>query len=142
MTLAEFKKRFGIKRIDFSKVERSDLEEQCGSDKLICPYCEGEIEYESEEIDSIIRGEAYQCPHCDKWFYAEGEVSIDTWCTPMADKVLDSRKHIERAYQHMDECEKGGVEFNENRYGNVEWETYYAYALPLIENGEMEGEAK
>jgi hypothetical protein len=138
MKLSEFQKRFGIKRIDFSKVKPSRMEEQWESDKLKCPYCLEEIEYESEEIDAILKGEPYQCPECEKWFYAEGEVTIDTTCYPMEDAVIRHRRHIESTYDHMDKCEAGGVDWPDNRYGIVEWEVYNEYARPLFENEEKE----
>lgn len=134
MTLSEYRQRYGIKRIDFSKLKRSEIEEQYGSDKLICPYCMNPIEYEGEEIDDIISGEPYQCPKCEMWFYAEGELSLETTCIPMENAVIDRRKHIEDSYAHLDKCEAGGVDFKENRFGNIEWNTYASFARPLLEN--------
>lgn len=138
MTLTEFRKLYGIKRIDFDKIEPTGLDTQYDSDRLVCPYCEAKIDYDSEEIDSILKGEPYRCPACEKWFYAEGEISVDTSCYPMADKVLEHKRYIVSIYDHLDKCEKVGVDFDTNRYGNVEWETYYKYAKSLLENGEME----
>lgn len=104
MNLSEFQKKHGIKRIDFSKVKPSEHETEYDTDKLVCPYCGEKIQYESEETDSILQGTPYQCPECEKWFYAEGEVRIDTTCTPIEDKVLDSHTMycIEQSYEYMD----------------------------------------
>ena len=139
LTLQEFQKLHGIKRINFDKVHPTDLEEQLGSDNLICPYCENKIEYDAEQIEDILHGTSYQCPYCEKWFYAEGEMEINTWCKPMEDAVIDNRRYIEQMYAHMDMCSEKGLLFPENRYGNVEWEKYYEYAMPLFENMEKTG---
>ena len=138
MNLEQFHKKFGIKRIEFSKVRKSDRETQCESDALRCPYCESIIEYESENTEDILKGTPWQCPLCEKWFYAEGEASIDTWCKPMEDAVIEHRRYIEDAYNHVDKCLEHGLLFDDNRYGNVEWETYYNYAKPYFENLEQE----
>lgn len=142
MNLSEFQKKHSIKRIDFSKVKPSGRETEYDTDKLVCPYCGEEIEYESEEIDDILKGESYQCPECEKWFYASGEVSIDTVCTPMEDAVLERRFYIEDTYQYMDECVKKGLDLPERRCGIAEWETYAAYARPLLENMKIDKEAQ
>jgi len=136
MNLSEFQKKYGIKRIDFNKVKPSGHETEYGTDRLICPYCGSDIEYEAEETDSILCGEPYQCPECEKWFYASGEVSIDTTCTPIEDKVLDrfTREYIQDTYKHMDECAKLGCQWDVPPYGVVEWEVYKDYAEPLFEN--------
>ena len=134
MNLAEYQGRFGIKRIDFEKVHRTDLDETYANDKLICPYCGCEIEYEAEDTDTVIRGTSWQCPDCDKWFYVDAEVTVNTTCTPMEDAVIDHRLYIERNYDHIDECEKRGMNFPEKQYGFIEWETYYNWARPLFEN--------
>lgn len=134
MNLAEYQKRFGIRRIDFSKVHRTNIEEQYGNGDLICPYCQERIEYESEETDTIIRGTAWQCPECGKWFYVDAEVTVNTTCYPMEDAVINNRRYIERSYEHIDECEKKGMIFPERQYGFIEWEMYYEWAKPLFEN--------
>lgn len=134
MTLKEYQDKYGIKRIDFNKMKKSGLELRYASGKMICPYCETEMGIDCEEYDDVISGSAFQCPECEKWFYVTGEYSIDTTCWPMEDAVLYDRKHIERSYEHVDECEKAGMEFEEGRYGNVEWEMYMSYAKPLFEN--------
>ncbi len=139
MKLEEVRKKHKIKRIDFAKVHRNeeDLEEY-GSDKLICPYCKEEIEYEAEEIQDILKGEPYQCPECEKWFYAEAEMSLETTCTPIEDKVIDERLHIERTYEHMDKCDAAGLDFSESIYETVEWSVFTEYARPLFENMEKD----
>ena len=140
-TLKEYQKMHGIKRIDFSKVEPSGLREQESTDELVCPYCESPFDYEAEDIDDILGGTKWQCPHCDKWFFAEGEMSINTWCKPIEDAVLEHQRHIEDTYAHVDKCVEKGLLFNGDRYGCVEWEAFYDYAMPLFENEEMkEGE--
>ena len=139
MNLAEYQKRYGIQRIDFNKVHRSGLEETYANDKMICPYCQSEIEYEGEETEDVIKGTPYQCFNCGKWFYAEGEVTIDVTCTPMEDAVIDNRLHIERGYEHIDKCEEKGMDFPEKAYGFVEWENYYNWERPLRENEEKNG---
>ena len=80
-------------------------------------------------------GTPYQCPCCEKWFYAEGEILVDTTCTPMEDKVLDgfTKKYIEDTYSYMDECNSKGCEWDKP-YGCVEYELYKQYAEPLFEN--------
>lgn len=141
MNLSEFQKKYGIKRIDFSKVKPSGCETEYDTDKLVCPYCGEKINYESEEIDDILKGESYQCPQCEKWFYASGEISVDTTCTPMEDAVLEHQYHIEGTYQHMDECDKIGCEWD-NPHGVVEWETYKKFAEPLFKNMRIDKEER
>ena len=141
MNLSEFQKKYGIKRIDFGKVKPSEHETEYDTDRLICPYCGEVIEYGDEEIDDILRGESYQCPECEKRFYASGEVSIDTTCTPMEDAVLENQNHIEGMYHYMDECDKKGCQWD-GRYGVVEWETYKEFAEPLFENMRIDAEAQ
>lgn len=138
LTLEQFQEKYRIKRIDFNKVKDCEEDTQYGSDRLICPYCEGEFEYESEEIQDILGGEPYQCPCCEKWFYVEGEVSIDTYCYPMEKAVLEHRSSIEGSYKHMDECAEKGLLFEPNRYGIVEWEVYSEFARPYFENIEKD----
>lgn len=139
MNLEQFHEKFGIKRIDFSKVRKTGLETQYGSDNLICPYCEKTFEYDAEEIDDILGGESYQCPFCEKWFYAKGEASIDTWCTPMEEAVIEHQRHIQQTYDHIDDCLDHGLRFDDNRCGNVEWEVYAEYARPYFKNLEVSG---
>lgn len=141
MNLSEYQKLYGIKRIDFDKVHRTDIDEEYGDDKLICPYCKHEFEYESEDTGDILNGTSWQCPECEKWFYAEGEASITVTCTPMEDAVIDHKRHIERSYEHIDQCEEAGMKFPKQRYGFVEWEVYQEFAYPLFENEEMEEKA-
>lgn len=143
MRLQEVREKHGIKRIDFSKVHRSkeDLDEY-GTDRLICPYCKEEIEYEAEEIQDILKGEPYQCPECEKWFYAEAEMSLLTTCTPMEDKVIDQRQNIEGTYEHMDKCDAAGCDFSESIYKTVEWSVFTKYARPLFENMEKDSREK
>ena len=136
MNLAEYQRKYGIKRIDFADIEPSGLDEQYADDKLICPYCGSEIEYESEDTDIILRGTEWQCVECEKWFYVDADVTVNTTCTPMEDAVRYNRRYIEDAYRHIDECEKKGMEFPDRRYGFVEWETYQKWAKPLFENQE------
>lgn len=101
MNLKEFQKKYHIRRIDFEKVEPSGFEEEYASDKLICPYCKSSIDYDCEDANDILSGTPFLCPECEKWFYASGEVSIDTTCTPIEDKVIERRNHIESDYgQH------------------------------------------
>ena len=134
MTLKEYQEKYGIRRIDFSEVHRSGLEEQYADDELICPYCEKKVELECEDYEDVVRGEPWQCPHCWKWFYTEGYFTLNTTCTPMEDIVLDHRRHIEGRYAHIDKCEEKGLDWDDGRYGNIEWETYAEYAKPLFEN--------
>ena len=128
----------GIKRIDFDKVHRTDLDEQYADDEMICPYCKETIGFEGEEINGILGGESYQCPYCSKWFYVRGEATIETTTTPIEDEILDHREHIERMYRHSDDCEAGGVDFPHTPYGIVEYEIYADYARPFFENLETE----
>ena len=138
MNLSEYQKRFGIKRIDFSKVHETDIEEEYGDDILICPYCHEKIEYESEDTDTIIRGTKWQCPNCEKWFYVDAEVTVNTTCVPIEDAVIDHRRYIEASYEHIDLCEERGMIFPDHRYGFVEWTTYEDWARPLFENMEKD----
>lgn len=139
MNLKEFQEKWGIKRINFDKIDiDEDLDEEFGSDSLVCPYCGYEYNYESEDIDDVLKGSAFQCPECEMWFYAEGEATINTYCKPMEQAVLDNKRNIQDTYDHVDKCEELGTEWGD-RYGNVEWETYKAYARPLFENEERRG---
>lgn len=135
MDLQEFQKKYGIKRINFDEVKSSGYDVEYGTDELICPYCGEEIYFEYTEVDDILNGSPYQCPGCEKWFYASGEVSIHTTCTPIEDKVLDgfTRSCITGTYKHMDECAKCGCQWDSPK-GVVEYETYKQYAEPLFEN--------
>lgn len=137
MNLKEYQEKYGIKRINFDSIKvDKDLDEERGIDNLVCPYCGKEFEYESEDIDDILHGATYQCPNCEKWFYAKGEIIIDTTCTPIEQAVLDNRSYIEANYKLIDECEKKGMDFPDYRYGFVEWETYRDWERPLFENME------
>lgn len=139
LNLKKFQRKYGIRRIDFSKVHEVEEEETYGSDKLICPYCGAENEYEAEQTDEILQGTPWQCYECEKWFYAEGEMAIDTTCTPIENKVLErfTRKHIESAYLHMDKCADSDRTWDKP-HATVEWEIYKNYAEPIFAN--MEGE--
>ncbi|MGN0415351.1 MAG: hypothetical protein ACI4FX_07655 [Agathobacter sp.] len=139
MKLIDFQNKFHIRRINFADVSPApdDASETCASDKLICPYCGAEIEYDSEDVDGILDGTPWQCIECDKYFYAEGEVGIDTICTPMEDKVLEKQRYIESIYDHMDRCAQGGVEFDDP-HGVLEYEIYKDYAEPLFANAGKE----
>lgn len=139
MNLAEYQDLFGIKRIDFNKVHRTNLNEQYADDEIICPYCESKIWYEAEDTDEIIRGITWECPDCGKWFYVDAEVTVNTTSYPMEDAVIDNRRYIERSYEHIDECEAHNMEFPKKTYGFVEWETYQKWAKPLFKNQEGTG---
>ena len=138
MNLKQWQEKFGVKRIDFSKIKPSGKAEQTGDNELICPYCEAVIEYECEETESILKGEAYQCPCCEKWFYASADITVNTYCTPMEDAVLDSKRYIQDTYDHVDKCEELGIDWEDKQYGYVEWSVYADYARPLFENMEKE----
>ena len=138
MNLKQWQEKFGVKRIDFTKIQPSGKAEQMADDKLICPYCENEIEYECEETDDIIKGTTYQCPHCEKWFYASADITVNTYSTPMEDAVLQSRRYIEETYKHVDSCEALGIDWEDKQYGYVEWSVYADYAKPLFENMEKD----
>lgn len=135
MRLKEFQRKYHIKRIDFSKIIPSEYDKEYSSDRLICPYCGAKNEYEAEETDEILKGTPWQCCECEKWFYAEEEVSIDTTCTPIENKVLEpfTRQYIENNYKYMDKCDKGGCQWNDS-IGVVEYKTYKTYAEPFFEN--------
>lgn len=135
MNLEDFQKKYGIRRIDFNKVKPTNLNPEYAEDALICPYCKNTVHYDSEDINDILDGTPYQCPHCEKRFYAEGELIVNTTCTPIEDKVLDvfTQKCIEDTYTYMDECDSKGCE-RDNPYGCVEYELYKQYAEPLFEN--------
>lgn len=139
MRLKQLQERYGIRRIDFNKVKLTGKEEQYASDAMVCPYCGHCNEYEGEETDEILKGTPYQCGECEKWFFAQGEIVINTTCTPIEDKVLEpfTRRCIEDNYAHMDRCDMCGCEWD-NPFGLVEWETYQKYARPLFENAEKE----
>ena len=138
MTLKQWQDKFGVKRIDFTTVKPSGLDYQCGEDVLICPYCETEVEYESEETEDIIKGEPYQCPECGKWFYAEADITVNTYCSPMEETVLQHRRYIQDTYDYVDKCEALGTEWPDTRYGLVEWNVYDEYARPYFANQEGE----
>lgn len=137
MNLKEYQEKHGIKRIDFNKFSRNGLSE-CGDDELICPYCQHNFEFESEDIESIMNGISYQCPKCEKYFYVTGEMSINTYCSSMEDAVIENEKYIMSCYKHIDELEERGFNFvMGGLYGFLEWEVYKDYAKPLFENQEM-----
>ena len=143
MKLKEFQEKYHIRRIDFNQIKPTENDVEYGSDKLICPYCKAVNEYEAEETEEIIKGTPIQCCDCDKWFYAEGEVTIDTTCTPIEDKVLEPwvKRNIEQNYEHMDTCDEKGCEWD-SPFGVVEYETYKQYAEPLFENMEIYKESE
>ena len=143
MKLKEFQEKYHIRRIDFNQIKPTDNDIEYGSDKLICPYCKAVNEYEGEETEEIIKGTSIQCCDCDKWFYAEGEVTIDTTCTPIEDKVLEPwvKRNIEQNYEHMDTCDEKGCELD-SPFGVVEYETYKQYAEPLFKNMEIDKESE
>lgn len=137
-TLVDYQKQFGIKRIDFSKIQPTGIEEQYENEQLRCPYCKGVIYYDSEEIDTILHGTSWWCPNCEKNFYVTAEVTVNTTCTPMPDAVIDWRRHIENTYSHIDELERRGFDFPDYQHGFVEWEIYWEFAKPLFENERIE----
>ena len=139
MKLKEFQEKHGIKRIDFEKVMPVEYDEQHSSDNLICPYCGSENELEGEYLEKVLNGTPFQCGNCDKWFYAEGEMTIESTCTPMENKVLEPyiKRNIMRSYKYMDECDRLGCEWD-RPYGVVEYETYREYARPLFENEKID----
>lgn len=143
MKLKEFQEKYHIRRIDFNQIKPTENDVEYGSDKLICPYCKAVNEYEGEETEEIIKGTSIQCCDCNKWFYAEGEVTIDTTCTPIEDKVLEPwvKRNIEQSYEHMDTCDEKGCEWD-SPFGIVEYETYKQYAEPLFKNMEIDKESK
>lgn len=136
MNLKQWQEKFGVKRIDFAMVKPSGLDYQCGTDAMVCPYCNAEFEYESEETESILRGEAYQCPECNKWFYVDADVTIDTYCYPMEETILQHKRYIQDTYDYVDKCEALGTDWPDTRYGLVEWSVYDEYARPYFENQE------
>ena len=140
LTLKQFQEKFGIKRIDFSKIKPTGIEETYEDDKLICPYCHWEMDIDIEDIDNVLGGVAIQCPECEKFFYATGEITVNTTCTPMEDAVLQNQGYIQDLYDHCDKCEERGVLYNNFRYGTVEWDMYEKYAKPLFENLEVDNE--
>lgn len=133
MNLKEFQKKYHIRRIDFAKIKPTNLTKEYAEDALICPYCKNSISYESDVTNDILDGTPFQCHSCGKWFYADGEITINTTCTPIEDKILEYKKYIERDYQYMDECDKKGCEWDAP-YGVVEYGIYKGYAEPLFEN--------
>ena len=141
--LKEFQEKYHIRRIDFNKIKPTENDVEYGSDKLICPYCKAVNEYEGEETEEIIKGTSIQCCDCDKWFYAEGEVTIDTTCTPIENKVLEPwvKRNIEQSYEHMDTCDEKGCEWD-SPFGVIEYETYKQYAEPLFKNMEIDKESE
>ena len=143
MKLKEFQEKYHIRRIDFNQIKPTENDVEYGSDKLICPYCKAVNEYEGEETEEIIKGTSIQCCDCDKWFYAEGEVTIDTTCTPIEDKLLEAwiKRNIEQSYEHMDTCDEKGCEWD-SPFGVVEYETYKQYAEPLFKNMEIDKESE
>ena len=142
-SLAEYQKKFGIKRIDFGDIVPTELDEEYAEYKFICPYCHTEMEFEGEDTDQVLGGMTVECIECGKNFRVEAEVTINTTCTPLEDFVLQgwTRRHIESMYQHNDECDRLGMQWDlDNRYGVVEWEVWKEYAEPLIHNREMEND--
>lgn len=137
LTLKEFQERFGIKRIDVDKIKPTGLCTKIDSDKLICPYCGTKNELDTEHYDDVLGGTTWQCHECEKYFYASGDVSIDTYCQPLEDAICGTLigSAIKSNYDYCDKCEAGGVRWPEyNPYGIVEWEVYKKYVEPLLEN--------
>lgn len=141
--LKDFMDKHGIKRIDFDAIEMSDAEEEFATDKLVCPYCGCEMELMGEEYDDVLKGTAYQCEDCEKWFYVEAEMSINTTCKPMEDYLLEPwvKRNIQGRYDHDDQCnEKGMIWDLDNKFQYIEWQTYKEYAEPLFENMKIDKE--
>lgn len=139
MNLKEMQKKFHIKRINFDKIKPSGCKKSYGTNQLVCPYCSAINEYEYEDESSLLEGTNWQCCSCGKWFYADGEISMETTCTPIEDKILEPNTQIciKLGYQHMDECEKAGTHWD-SPFGTVEYLTYKQYAEPLFENAKKE----
>lgn len=139
MNLNEYQKAHGIKRIDFSKVKRSGKNPTYAENILVCPYCDGNIEYDSYDEEEILSGTTYECPHCGKQFYAEGEVTtISTTCKPIEDVIMDRQKHIEANYRDMDDCDAKGMDFYENQRASRELHMYNEYGRPFFENAAID----
>ncbi len=134
MNLSEYQLINGIRRINFDELKPTGIDESIAENILVCPYCNESIEYDKYEEDDIVNGTEYQCPCCNKWFYAEGEVSITTTCRPIEDKIIFSRKYIEAMYRNMDTDDALGRDFSENNFSNKELYVYQHYAKPLFEN--------
>ncbi len=135
MNLKQWQEKHGVKRINFDEVHPTELFEQFGDDQLVCPYCMSVIDYDSDEIDDILRGEAYQCPQCNKWFYVSGETCITTYCAPIEDTILQKREIIERTYSNSDMLDSKGKFVG--RYSD-EWLIWMEYARPFFENQKEE----
>ena len=50
MKLKEFQEKYHIRRIDFNQIKPTENDVEYGSDKLICPYCKAENEYEKYKV--------------------------------------------------------------------------------------------
>ena len=143
VSLNEYQVAHGIKRIDFDLVKPTGLEERYAENKLICPYCGSDIYFESEDTQELLNGTNYECPECGKYFRVESDVTIESYCTPMEDWVLEYcvRSVIENAYRHNDECNAKGLQLDLRRtYGVFEWEIYKDYAEPIFHNMELSAE--
>ena len=143
VSLKEYQAAHGIKRIDFDLVKPTGLEERYAENKLICPYCGSDIDYESEDTQELLNGTNYECPECGKYFRVESDITINSCCTPMEDWVREDwvRREIENAYKHDDECNAQGLQLDLRRtYGVVEWEIYKDYAEPIFHNMELSAE--
>lgn len=139
--LAEFQKKYGIKRIDFGDVDFGNYDTQYGSDELICPYCEETFNWEGEDTDEVIRGKTFQCPNCEKYFRVEAEVEINTTCTPIEDYIMQNwvRDSITNTYKDDDYLDDMGKEWELNKpYGYCEYNVWTNYAEPLFENIEID----
>lgn len=136
--LKDFWDRWKIKRIDFGDIfTNEEFDTEYASDKLICPYCKEEIEYEGEDTDEILKGTTWHCYNCEKNFRVEAEVSIETTCIPLEDAVMERwcRQHIEDTYKDADICDEKGMEWDLDRpYQYCEYQIFKEYAEPLFEN--------
>lgn len=140
MNLKQWQDKFGVKRIDFSKIKCKGLKTQYESDKMICPYCGTINEFESGDSKEVINGTVWRCCECERNFYVSGDVTINTYARPLEDTIAKTwiGRYIQSMYDHVDKCEKNGMDFPDRRYGFVEWEIYYNYAKPLFENMERD----
>lgn len=139
MKLRDYQKKYGISRIDFSKVKPVDKEKTYSTNEMICPYCGGTSDLADIDIDSITQGMPVYCGWCEKNFYVEAELSLNTICSPIENEILERKDSIMANYRHLDVCDAHNVDFDEKiKRGNIEWDIYHEFTKPLLENAGIE----
>ena len=64
------KKRAEMELINMGYIREADM--------VVCPYCYGEMPFDSSDFDDLLdfEDEEYQCGHCGKNFLVDGDVEF------------------------------------------------------------------